>query len=119
MILVDWGKGCFCRTQRKPTKLRPLIERFVRTARELDTRQHCASVKLSAEVTPKGFPTKARLRFLAELSVTVFTGENYLFLAAQERILYSTIALWALAVFPFCTMVSLHSVDSSRSSRQR
>lgn len=102
-----------------PTKLRPLIERFVRTTRELAPRQHCASVKLSAEITLKGFPTKARLRFLAEQSVTVFTSATYLFLAAHERILYSTIALWALAAFPFCTMVSLHSVDSSRSSRQR
>ena len=101
------------------TKLRPLIERFVRIARELEVRQHCAPIKLSAEVTPKGSPTKARLRFLAEQSGTVFTGENYLVLAAHERILYSTIALWALAAFPFCTIVSLHSVDSSRSSRQR
>lgn len=102
-----------------PTTLLPLIERFVRIARELVTRQHCSSVKLSAEVTPKGSPTKTRLHFLVEQSVTVFTSATYLFLAAHERILYSTIALWALAVFPFCTMVSLHSVDSSRSSRQR
>lgn len=101
------------------TKLRPLIERFVKIARELEARQHCAPVKLSAEVTPKGSPTKARLHFLVEQSETVFTSATYLFLAAHERILYSTIALWALAAFPFCTIVSLHSVDSSRSSRQR